>query len=116
MFVRMVVAVQLRVVDAYMAIYELSDPEGQIESFVNGVLRGEVPNIDIDEVFDDKEKLENAIRAHGPVTLVVNWMYADALDSSQVIAEVLNRTSPVCRYFQVLPGLSFARNFNLQSS
>lgn len=50
-----------------------------------------------------KQNLEQSIEINGPVTLVVNWMHSDALDASQVIAEVLNRTSPVCRYFQVLP-------------
>lgn len=61
-FVNIVVAVQMRVVDAYKAYYELSDPEGQIESYINGVLRGHVPGMDLDAVFDDKEKLENAVK------------------------------------------------------
>ena len=62
-FVNIVVAVQMRVVDAYKAYYELSDPEGQIESYVNGVLRGHVPNMNLDAVFDDKETLELAVKS-----------------------------------------------------
>lgn len=50
-----------------------------------------------------KKQLEDAIAEHGGITLVVNWMHSDAIDSSEVIAEVLNKTSPFCRYFQVLP-------------
>jgi hypothetical protein len=50
-----------------------------------------------------KEQLEDAIAEFGGITLVVNWMHSDAIDSSEIIAEVLNRTSPFCRYFQVLP-------------
>jgi len=61
-FVKIVVAVQMRVVDAYKAYYELSDPEGQIESYINGVLRGHVPGMNLDAVFDDKDKLELAVK------------------------------------------------------
>lgn len=50
-----------------------------------------------------KKQLESAIAEHGGITLVVNWMHTDAIDSSEIIADVLNRTSPFCRYFQVLP-------------
>lgn len=61
-FVNIVVAVQMRVVDSFKAFYELSDPQGQIESYVNGVLRGHVPNMNLDAVFDDKENLERAVK------------------------------------------------------
>ncbi|HHG86120.1 MAG TPA: hypothetical protein ENJ82_15330 [Bacteroidetes bacterium] len=48
-------------------------------------------------------QLETAIQTHGPLTMVVNWMHAHALESATAIAEILNRTSPICRYFQILP-------------
>lgn len=51
------------------------------------------------------KELEAAISAHGPINLAVNWMHADAIGSAQCIAEILNSTSPVCRYFQVLPSI-----------
>lgn len=51
-----------------------------------------------------RKQLRKAIAKHGPVTLAVNWMQTEALESAYSVAEILNKTSPVCRFFQVLPG------------
>lgn len=58
--------------------------------------------MDYRDINDVKSQIEAAIEKFGPVILVVNWMEPDALDASDSIAELLEATSPICRYFQVL--------------
>lgn len=55
-FVQVAVAVQFRVlVDrAYDAYYRLSDPRGQIQSYVFDVVRSTVPKMELDEAFASK--------------------------------------------------------------
>ncbi len=62
--------IQESVKDAW---YKLSDPSNQITSYVYDVIRGQVPNRDLDAVFEDKEeiaasvklKLEETMRGYG---------------------------------------------------
>lgn len=45
----------------YNAYYRLSNPRAQIESFVFDVVRAEVPMIELDDVFLEKDKIAKAI-------------------------------------------------------
>ncbi|MFO0635906.1 MAG: SPFH domain-containing protein [Nannocystaceae bacterium] len=64
-FVRAVVSVQFYVIpDAvFNAFYRLSDPAAQIRSFVFDVVRARVPNIPIDDVFQRKDDIADAVKA-----------------------------------------------------
>jgi hypothetical protein len=53
-------------------------------------------------------RIKESIAQFGPVTLAVNWVHTQVLKVVDVIAAILNATSPVCRYFQILPGKELA--------
>ena len=63
-YVFVVVSVQFfvipeKVVDAF---YKLQDPEGQITSFVFDVVRARVPGIKLDQVFETKDEIAQAVK------------------------------------------------------
>jgi len=60
-FVNVGVAVQYRVIteSAYDAYYRLSDPRGQIESYVFDVVRSTIPRLKLDEAFASKADIAN---------------------------------------------------------
>lgn len=61
-FVQVAVAVQYRVLleSAYDAYYRLSDPRGQIQSYVFDVVRSTVPRMELDEAFASKAEIAQA--------------------------------------------------------
>lgn len=61
-FVDVGVAVQFRVIveSAYDAYYRLSDPRGQIQSYVFDVVRSTVPRMELDEAFASKNEIADA--------------------------------------------------------
>jgi regulator of protease activity HflC (stomatin/prohibitin superfamily) len=63
-FVNITIAVQLEIaIDrTYEAIYKLEDPVGQIESYVADVIRGKVPRLMLDELFDTKDEIVNEVK------------------------------------------------------
>lgn len=63
-FVRMTVSVQylIREDKIFDAFYRLQDPHTQIRSFVFDVVRANVPKMPLDEVFENKEDIANAVR------------------------------------------------------
>ena len=65
-FVRIVVSVQFFVIDALEGIkdsfYELNNPEQQIQSYVFDSIRSEVPMMELDDVFAEKEKIALAVK------------------------------------------------------
>jgi regulator of protease activity HflC (stomatin/prohibitin superfamily) len=63
--VRVAVAVNYQVVDGkeHDAFYQLANPENQIETFVFDVVRSQVPKQTLDEVFDSKDSIAQAVRA-----------------------------------------------------
>lgn len=65
-FVRMVVSVQFFVIDSMQGVkdsfYKLNNPERQIQSYVFDSIRSEVPRMELDEVFSEKEKIALAVK------------------------------------------------------
>ncbi|PCJ80528.1 MAG: SPFH domain-containing protein [Bacteroidetes bacterium] len=65
-FVKVVVSVQFFVIDTSDGIkdsfYELNNPEQQIQSYVFDSIRSEVPRMELDDVFAEKEKIAHAIK------------------------------------------------------
>mmetsp|Transcript_16135 Transcript_16135/g.19407 ORF Transcript_16135/g.19407 Transcript_16135/m.19407 type:complete len:283 (-) Transcript_16135:219-1067(-) len=61
-FVQVAVAVQYRILldGAYDAYYRLSDPRGQIQSYVFDVIRSTVPKMELDEAFASKADIAEA--------------------------------------------------------
>lgn len=62
-FVRVEVAVQYRVIteSAFDAYYRLSDPRGQIQSYVFDVVRSTVPRMELDEAFASKKEIAQEV-------------------------------------------------------
>jgi len=62
-FVDVAVAVQYRVVaeSAYDAFYRLTDPRGQIQSYVYDVIRSTIPRMELDESFANKSEIASNI-------------------------------------------------------
>ena len=59
------VAVQYRVLAerAYDAYYRLSDPRGQIQSYVFDVVRSTLPKMELDAAFASKGEIAGAVKA-----------------------------------------------------
>lgn len=64
-FVKVNVAVQYRILvdNAYDAYYRLTDPRNQIQSYVFDVVRSTVPKMELDEAFQAKEEVAEAVLA-----------------------------------------------------
>jgi len=62
-FVNVSVAVQFKVITegAYDAFYRLTDPRGQIQSYVFDVVRSTVPKLELDEAFASKAEIADAV-------------------------------------------------------
>ena len=65
-FVKITVTVQFFVIDSTVGIkdsfYELNNPEQQIQSYVFDSIRSEVPRMELDDVFAEKEKIAFAVK------------------------------------------------------
>jgi regulator of protease activity HflC (stomatin/prohibitin superfamily) len=63
-FVKILVAVQYRVLGGSesLAYYQLQDQEGQIKSYVLDVVRAKVPKMGLDEVFEKKDDIGQAVK------------------------------------------------------
>mmetsp|Transcript_10614 Transcript_10614/g.19806 ORF Transcript_10614/g.19806 Transcript_10614/m.19806 type:complete len:283 (+) Transcript_10614:197-1045(+) len=95
-FVRVEVAVQYRVIteSAYDAYYRLSDPRGQIQSYVFDVVRSTVPRMELDEAFASKrdiasatmEQLESVMREYGYE--ILNTLVTDLSPDARVKASM----------------------------
>ena len=63
-FVKIVVSVQFRVLEnkAADAFYKLDNPEQQITAFIFDVVRARVPQMKLDDVFERKDDVANAVK------------------------------------------------------
>ena len=63
-FVRLKISVQFQVIKmkVYDAFYKLENPHDQITSYVFDVVRAEVPKMKLDDVFERKDDIANAVK------------------------------------------------------
>jgi regulator of protease activity HflC (stomatin/prohibitin superfamily) len=63
-FVRIDIAVQVQVLpeNTYDAVYRLSNPKDQVDSYVKDVIRGQVPSMSLEETFTAKDELAAAVQ------------------------------------------------------
>ena len=63
-FVKVKVSVQYKVMEdrVYEAFYKLDYPQDQITSYVFDVVRAEVPKMKLDDVFEKKDDIANAVK------------------------------------------------------
>ena len=71
-FVNVVISVQYQVVleKAFDAFYKLANPEIQIQAYVFDVVRSELPKMELDESFSNKERLANEVKHHLDETMM----------------------------------------------
>jgi len=64
-FITAVVTIQFQILQekVYDAFYSLSDPRRQITAHVFDVLRAELPNLELDSVFEAKEELAQSVKS-----------------------------------------------------
>ncbi len=64
-FVNTVVSVQYHVLPdkTYDAFYHLADPQGQMAAFVFDVVRARVPQLKLDELFEKKDEIADAVKS-----------------------------------------------------
>jgi regulator of protease activity HflC (stomatin/prohibitin superfamily) len=64
-FVKVVVSVQYRALEnkIYEAFYKLENPEMQIRAFIFDVVRAQVPKTNLDDVFEKKDDIANAVES-----------------------------------------------------
>lgn len=69
-----------------------------------GVLKDKIQTLQLNsqDTASSIKKLADAVKKFGPVTLTVNWTRQLTSNVHRYFAEFLNRTSPVCRYFQIV--------------
>lgn len=93
-FVRLIVAVQYRVVTGSEAdsYYKLQDHEEQIKSYVLDVVRAKVPKMNLDEVFEKKDDIGVAVKSELDVSMKVygfeipNALVTDVMPADNVKA------------------------------
>lgn len=75
-FVNVKVAVQYAVIPDKVpsAYYKLSDPKAQIKSYVYGVVRSEIPRMELDHAFQSKDQIANAVK-HQLCELMLDYGY-----------------------------------------
>ncbi|MDC3051015.1 SPFH domain-containing protein [Bacteroidota bacterium] len=97
-FVKLKVSVQYRVLPdkAYDAFYKLDFPQDQITSYVFDVIRAEVPKMKLDDVFEKKDDIANAVKRELNDAMV-NYGYdiikalVTDIDPDSQVKEAMNR-------------------------
>ena len=95
-FVRLAVAVQFQVHDPYNAFYKLSNPRGQITSYVFDAVRAKVPLMKLDLVFEAKDEIADTVREQLAGTMgdfgytIIKALVVD-IDPDQEVKDSMNR-------------------------
>lgn len=97
-FVKLKVSVQYKVLaeKVYDAFYKLDYPQDQITSYVFDVVRAEVPKMKLDDVFEKKDDVANAVKRELNDAMI-NYGYdiikalVTDIDPDQQVKEAMNR-------------------------
>ncbi len=97
-FVRLKVSVQFQVMKAkvYDAFYKLENPQSQITSYVFDVVRAEVPKMILDNVFERKDDVANAVKSELNEAMqdygydIIKTLVTD-IDPDEQVKEAMNR-------------------------
>ncbi|MDX1653426.1 MAG: SPFH domain-containing protein [Brumimicrobium sp.] len=97
-FVRLKVSVQFEVVkmNVYDAFYKLENPAAQITSYVFDVVRAEVPKMKLDDVFERKDDVANAVKTELNEAMtdygydIIKTLVTD-IDPDEQVKDAMNR-------------------------
>lgn len=105
-FVRLIVSVQYYVVETQEGIktsfYKFDNPARQIQSYVFDSIRSEVPNMELDDVFSEKEKIAMAVQQELSSTMeeygyaIVKALITD-IDPDQKVKHAMNEINAAKR-------------------
>jgi regulator of protease activity HflC (stomatin/prohibitin superfamily) len=103
-FVRVIVSVQYYVLPEkiYEAFYRLDDPEKQITSFIFDVVRARVPQIKLDDVFEKKDEIADAVKTELAQVMddfgygIVKALVTD-IDPNEKVKEAMNEINAAQR-------------------
>lgn len=103
-FVKIIVAVQYYVLPAkvYEAFYSLDNPEAQIKSFVFDTVRARVPNIVLDDVFEKKDEIADAVKTELSETMgqfgygIIKTLVTD-IDPDEMVKASMNEINAAQR-------------------
>ncbi|MBN1637443.1 MAG: SPFH domain-containing protein [Ignavibacteriales bacterium] len=106
-FVMVQVSVQYFVIPekVYDAFYKLNNPEGQITSYVFDVIRAEIPNIELDDVFREKDRVAQSVKESLSDVMkdygydIVKSLITD-IDPAQVVKTAMNEKEAAKRIRQ----------------
>lgn len=97
-FVKLKVSVQYLVIQdkVFEAFYKLDNPQAQITAYVFDVVRAEVPRLRLDDVFEKKDDIANAVRRELQEAMneygydIVKTLVTD-IDPDEQVKEAMNR-------------------------
>src|SRR5690554_3550981 len=97
-FVRLKISVQFQVVKTkvYDAFYKLENSSAQITSYVFDVVRAEVPKMKLDDVFERKDDVANAVKSELNEAMqdygydIIKTLVTD-IDPDEQVKEAMNR-------------------------
>ena len=103
-FVKLKVSVQYKVVSSsvYDAFYKLDFPQDQITSYVFDVIRAEVPKMKLDDVFEKKNDIANAVKGELNEAMtnygydIIKALVTD-IDPDGQVKEAMNRINAATR-------------------
>ena len=104
-FVNMKVSVQFMVTDAVKALYKLKNAQAQISSYVFDVVRAQVPRLNLDDVFERKDDVANAVRIELAEAMddfgygIVKTLVTD-IDPDKKVKEAMNEINAATRHRQ----------------
>lgn len=97
-FVKLKVSVQFKVKKdlVYEAFYKLENPNNQITSYIFDVVRAEVPKLKLDDVFERKDDIANAVKTELNEAMtrygydIINTLITD-IDPDMQVKQAMNR-------------------------
>lgn len=105
-FVRLIVSVQYYVVETQEGIktsfYKFDNPARQIQSYVFDSIRSEVPNMELDDVFSEKDKIAKAVQKELAATMeeygysIIKALITD-IDPDQKVKHAMNEINAAKR-------------------
>lgn len=104
-FVDTQISVQFHIPDrraAYDAFYKLTNPYEQIRAYVFDVVRAQIPKLELDEVFDRKDEIAEAVRRELQETMTqygytINTALLTDIDPDPGVKESMNRINAAKR-------------------
>jgi regulator of protease activity HflC (stomatin/prohibitin superfamily) len=107
-FVKLKISTQYQIVDIHKAVYQLAEPESQLESYIFDVVRSQVPKLQLDDVFAKKDD----------IALAVKKELGDAMDDFgfKIIQALVTDIDPDSRVKDAMNEINMAKRLRLAAT